>query len=152
LPVNKICNHFEQNPKSDRLLGALYGSAGNGRISSAARADYADAAVKALTGAAQPGRTYELAGDVAFTLTDLAAEISRQTGKDTPYRDLPEADYRAALLGAGLPAWLAGGLASWDVGASQGALFDDSRQLSKLLGRATTPLAESVRQALALPR
>lgn len=130
-------------------LGALYGSAGNGRISSAARADYAEAAVKALTGAARPGQTYELAGDNAFTLTDLAAEISRQAGKEIPYRNLPEPDYRAALLGAGLPAWLAGALASWDLGAAHGALFDDSRQLSQLLGRATAPLAESVRQALA---
>ena len=128
--------------------GAFYGSAGEGRISSAPRADYAEAAAKALTSAAQPGRTYELAGDQAYTLAELAAELSRQAGKTIPYVNIPEADYRAALLGAGLPDWLALGLASWDTGASQGALFDSSRQLSALLGRPTTPLAAVVAEAL----
>lgn len=128
--------------------GAFLGSAADGRIASAARADYAAAAVAALTGAARVGQTYELAGDAAYTLADLAAEISRQTGKNIPYKDLPEADYRAVLLKIGLQAGLAAGLASWDVAASHGALFDDGRQLSKLIGRPTTPLAESVRQVL----
>ncbi len=130
-------------------LGALHGSAGEGRIASATRDDYAAAAAKALTGAVEAGRTLELAGDTAYTLEEFAAEISRQSGKTIPYRNLPEADYRAALLSAGLPEWLAAGLASWDTGAAQGALFDNGHQLSRLIGRPTTPLAEAVRQALA---
>lgn len=128
--------------------GAFVGSAGEGRISGAARADYAAAAAVALTGGATPGQTYELAGDNAFTLTELAAEISRQTGRPIPYRNLPEADFAAILLKIGLPPVFATGLAAWDVDASKGALFDDGHQLSKLIGRDTTPLAESVRQAL----
>ena len=130
-------------------LSALYGSAGEGRISSAARADFAAAAARALAGAVPAGRTLELAGDSAYTLAELAAEISRQAGKTIPYHNLPQADYRAALLNAGLPEPLAAGLANWDVGASHGALFDDGHQLSRLIGRPTTPLAESIRQALA---
>jgi len=129
--------------------GAFHGSAGNGRIASAARADYADAAVAALTGSGHDGKVYELAGDSAWTLAELAAEISRQTGKDIPYRDIAEADYAAALAAAGLPAGFAAALASFDVGASQGALDDDGHQLSALIGRPTTPLADSVRAALA---
>ncbi len=129
--------------------GAFFGSAGSGRISGASRRDYAAAAAQALTGAVTPGSVVELAGDQAFTLADLAAELSRQTGKNIPYHDLPEADYRSALIKAGLPDWLADGLASWDVGASKGALFDDSGALGKLIGRPTTPLAVSVREALA---
>lgn len=129
--------------------GAFYGSAGDGKIASAARADYAEAAVVALTNEAHSGITYELAGDNAYTLAELAAEISSQTSKDIPYVNIPEADYAAALKGAGLPEGFAAAIASWDVGASQGALFDDGRQLSKLIGRPTTSLADSVRQALA---
>jgi NAD(P)H dehydrogenase (quinone) len=128
--------------------GAFYGSAANGRISSAARADYAEAAAKIVAGDASATQVYELAGDEAFTLADLAAEISRQTGKNIPYVNLPEADYRAALVKAGLPEALAAAYASYDVGASKGALFDDSRQLSRIIGRPTTPLAEVVKQAL----
>lgn len=128
--------------------GAFIGSAGEGRIAAAARADYAAAAAAALTGGARVGQTYELAGDAAFTLAELAAEISRQTGKAIPYHNLPEADYAAILLKVGLPPVFAHGLARWDVDASHGALFDEGRQLSKLIGRPTTPLGESVRQAL----
>ncbi len=129
--------------------GAFVGSAGDGRLSLATRADYADAAVTVLAGDGHEGKTYELAGDEAHTLADLAAEVSRQTGRNIPYKNLPQADYAAILRQAGLPEVFAEGLAAWDVDASRGALFDDSRQLSKLIGRPTTPLAEAVKAALA---
>lgn len=128
--------------------GAFIGSAGEGKISSAARADFADAAVAAVTGAGHEGRTYELAGDTSWTLADLAAEISRQTGTSIPYRNLPEAEYAKVLAGFGIPQPVAGAIASWDTGASKGGLFDESRQLSKLIGHPTTPMAATVREAL----
>lgn len=128
--------------------GALIGAAGAGRISGAARADYADAAAIVAADGSHAGKTYELAGDDAWTLADLAAEVSRQSGKDIPYRNLSEADHAAALVGAGLPEGLAAAIAGWDMGASQGALFEDGRQLSALIGRPTTPLADVVRAAL----
>lgn len=128
--------------------GAFIGCAGQGRIASAARADYADAAAAVLLAQEQAGRVYELAGDEAYTLADLAAELSRQSGKPTPYVDLPEAEYKAALLGAGLPEPLAGVLADSDTGASRGGLFDDGRQLSRLIGRPTAALGALVAAAL----
>ncbi len=128
--------------------GALAGSAGNGRISSATRQDFADAAVAVLTTGGHDGKTYELAGDDAFTLADLAAEISAQTGRDIPYHNLPEGEYAAVLKGAGLPDGLAQAIAGWDVGAAQGALFSDSKDLSRLIGRPTTPLRDAVAAAL----
>jgi NAD(P)H dehydrogenase (quinone) len=129
-------------------LGAVYGCAGEGRIASAARADYAEAAAVALTSDNQAGKTYELAGDSAYTLSEFAAEIAKQSGKAINYVNLPEADYKQALLGAGLPEPLAALLADSDTGVSKGALFDDGHQLSKLIGRATTPLAEVVKAAM----
>lgn len=127
---------------------AFVGSAGAGRISSAARADYAAAAVVALTGGAKLNHTYELAGDDAYTLAEFAAELSRQSGKQIPYVNLPESEYAKILLQAGLPPPLAHGLASWDVGVSQGAVFDGDRQLSRLIGRATTPVRSAIAAAL----
>jgi NAD(P)H dehydrogenase (quinone) len=128
-------------------LGSVYGCAGDGRISSATRADYAEADVAVLTADNQAGKIHELAGDTAYTLGEFASEISRQTGRTIGYVNLPEADYRNALLGAGLPEPLAALLADSDTGASEGALFDDGRQLSKLIGRPTTPLAIAVKAA-----
>lgn len=128
--------------------GAFIGSAGEGRIASAARADYAEAAAVALTTPDQSGKVYELAGDESYTLAEFAAELSRQSGKQIPYVNLPESEFKAALVGAGLPEPLAGLLADSDAGASKGGLFDDKRQLSTLIGRPTTPLAALMQAAL----
>jgi NAD(P)H dehydrogenase (quinone) len=128
--------------------GALIGAAGAGRISGAARADYAEAAARVLAGEGHAGKTYELAADDAWTLADLAAEISRLSGRDIAYVNLSEQDYAAALVKAGLPEGLSAAIAGWDIAASQGALLEDGRQLSTLIGRPTTPLAEVVKAAL----
>lgn len=118
--------------------GALIGSAGEGRIASAARADYADAAAAVLTQPDQAGKVYELAGDSAYTLSQLAAQLSQVTGKTVPYVNLPEADFKGALLQAGLPEPIAELLANSDTGAAQGGLFDAGGQLGRLIGRPTT--------------
>lgn len=127
---------------------AVFGCAGDGRISSATRADYAEADATVLTADNQAGKIYELAGDTAYTLTELAAEIARQTGKPIGYVNLPEAEYKKALLGAGLPEFLAELLANSDTGVSKGGLLDEGKQLSKLIGRPTTALAVAVKAAL----
>lgn len=130
--------------------GAFIGSAGNGEISSATRADLADAAVTVLTTDGHDGKTYELSGDESYTLSDLASEISRQTQKTIEYKDMPAEEYAKALVGFGLPEGLAAAIAGWDKEAAGGALFDDSRQLSALIGRPTTPLSDAVSEALKL--
>ncbi len=130
--------------------GAVYGCAGNGRIASATRADYADAAAVVLTSENQAGRVYELAGDAAFTMSELAAEISRQSGKTIGYTNLSEAAYKDLLVKAGLPEMVAASYADADTGISKGGLFDDGHQLSKLIGRPTTPLAATVAAMLPL--
>ncbi|MEC5344152.1 SDR family oxidoreductase [Brenneria populi] len=128
--------------------GVFIGSAGEGKIASAARADYAAAAAAVLTQDNQAGKVYELAGDQWYTLAELAAEVSLQSGKPVSYRNLPEAEFSAALVAAGLPQAIADVLADSDIGASRGGLFDDSRQLSRLIGRPTTPLASVVKSAI----
>ncbi|NTW48358.1 MAG: SDR family oxidoreductase [Chlorobiales bacterium] len=129
--------------------GAFLGSAKEGRISSATREDYADAAAAVLLSKAdQGGKVYELAGDDSYTLADLAAEVSRQTGKGIIYKDLPESDYKAVLINAGLPEPFAALLADSDVGASQGALYDESHTLSRLIGRPTTSLKTAGAKAI----
>ena len=129
--------------------GAFIGNAGDGKIASAARIDYAEAAAVVLAGEGHENKTYELAGDEAYTLTELAAEISRQTGKTIPYNNLTETQYADILKSFGLPAGLAEMLADSDTGASKGGLFDDTKQISALIGRPTTPLAKVLAEALA---
>ena len=124
--------------------GAIVGSAGDGLIAAATRADYGEAAA-AVVLADQPGNAvYELGGDVPFTMAELAAEVARQSGTAIAYRSLPPEEYQQVLVGAGLPEGYAAVLVDSDVHIPGGHLNIDSGDLSRLIGRPTTPLAEAV--------
>ncbi|HCR3185386.1 TPA: SDR family oxidoreductase [Morganella morganii] len=128
--------------------GVFIGAAGDGKIASAARADYAAVAARVISEDGHAGKVYELAGDEAWTLSHLAKELTEQSGKSVVYQNLSQADFVAALKNAGLPDELSEMLADSDIGASEGGLFDDSHTLSKLIGRPTTTLAESIKSIL----
>jgi NAD(P)H dehydrogenase (quinone) len=128
--------------------GAVIGAAGQGRVSAASRADYAEAAAVVLTTQSHVGAVYELGGGEAFTLTELAAAISAAAGKPITYTDLSAKELARMLAGAGLPADLADVLADADLGLSRGELFTDSGDLGRLIGRPTTPLADAVAEVL----
>jgi NAD(P)H dehydrogenase (quinone) len=128
--------------------GALLGSSGEGRIALAPRADYAAAAVEVLTRAGHENKAYELGGDHPVTLSELASEVARQTGKPLVYKDLPPEQYRTILVQAGVPAPFVGLLVDASVGISRGELDDTSGTLARLIGRPTTPLADAVATAL----
>ena len=137
------------DPAQAAGAGAVLGSAGDGRVSAAARADYAEAAAAVLTGPGHEHKVYELGGDESFTLGELAAEIASQSGKSVVYRNMPQAEYAQMLQGFGVPTEFAEMLADSDTQISRGELYTDSRDLSRLIGRPTTTLAEGVRAALA---
>ena len=120
--------------------GAFMGAAQNGRIAASSRDDYAAAAVAILTADGHRGKTYELAGDYAFTMSDLASEVSRWAGRPIPYRDLPPSAYKQALAPAGLPAEIVDLLVGTDLAIARGDLDDSSRDLHKLIGRDTQTL------------
>lgn len=128
--------------------GVVLGAAGEGRVSAATRADFAEAAAAVITADDQAGQVYELGSDAAFTLGEYAAELSSATSTPVAYRDLTVADYAAALVDAGLPEAYAQILASSDDGLKQGALLTESGDLSRLIGRPTTSLPEALQVAL----
>ncbi|WP_309060205.1 SDR family oxidoreductase [Streptomyces sp.] len=127
---------------------AVVAAAGEGRVSSASRADYAAAAVAVLTGEGHENTTYELGGDEAWSFAEYAAELSRQTGEEITYNPVTAEALTGILTGAGLPEPLAAVLAGVDVSIEKGELVVDSGDLSRLIGRPTTPLAEAVAAAL----
>ncbi|MBM7112626.1 SDR family oxidoreductase [Archangium primigenium] len=124
--------------------GALVGSAGEGRIAAATRADYAAAAIQVLTTPGHENTVYELGGDSPFSLSEFAAEVARQTGKPLVYQDLPAEQYERVLVGAGVPEGFARILVDSSVQSSRDALNDGSHTLSHLIGRPTTPLAAAL--------
>lgn len=124
------------------------GCAGDGKLSTATRADYAAAAAAVLVKDGQAGKVYELAGDQAFTLSEYAAAITKLSGKDVAYHNVPEAEFTKILVSVGLPEGFAAILANSEAGASQGGLFSDSKDLSNLIGRPTTSIEDSIKAAL----
>lgn len=129
--------------------GAIIGSAGQGRVASAARADFAEAAAVVLTLDDQAGKVYELTGDTAWTLPELAAETAVQSGAEVGYTDLPAEEYARILTSFGLPDFVVELIVDADVQVSRGALAIVTGDLSRLLGRPTTPLSATVAAALA---
>lgn len=142
-----IENYTEQLP-TYLEHGAVLGSAGDGRVSAATRADYAEAAAVVLTSEGQADRVYELGGDHAFTLAELAATIGRVAGREVVHQDLPAADYLQVLVGAGVPQPFAEVLVDADLGLGRGELQVEPGVLSGLIGRPTTTLEDAVDAAL----
>lgn len=152
LPFTLLRNGWYLENYTDQLgsyvqHGAVLGSAGEGRVSAATRADYARAAASVLLLEGQAGTVYELGGDVPFTLRELAEEVSSAAGQPVTYRDLPEEQYAEALMVVGLPEAYAAILADSDRGIARGELLVTSGDLSRLIGRPTTSLREAVRAA-----
>ncbi|MGA5106011.1 SDR family oxidoreductase [Streptomyces cellulosae] len=127
---------------------AVIAAAGEGRVSSASRADYAAAAVAVLTGEGHENTTYELGGDEAWSFAEYAAELSRQTGREIVYNPVTPEALTGILTGAGLPEPVAATFAGVDAAIAKGELVVDSGDLSRLAGRPTTPLAEAIAVAL----
>jgi NAD(P)H dehydrogenase (quinone) len=127
--------------------GVVYGASGQGKFSTASRADLAAGLAAALVNG-KGGDIYELAGDESWTMDDFAAEISRHSGKPVKYVNQSEAEYAKTLAGNGLPPPVAALLASTSYLAGEGQLYNDQRQLSKLSGRPTTPIGETIKAAL----
>jgi NAD(P)H dehydrogenase (quinone) len=140
--------NYEATIRQAARTGSFYGSAGDGRVASAPRADYAAAAVEVLTGSGHEGKVYELSGDLAWTHDDLAREISAVTGRAVSYQDLSPQEHKEALLAAGLPEVIADRMVAGDASTAQGLLAETTGQLRALIGRPTVPLGATIAEIL----
>ncbi|MGZ9932700.1 SDR family oxidoreductase [Streptomyces sp. NC-S4] len=129
--------------------GAVVGSAGEGRVASAARADYAAAAAVVLTGEGHLNEIYELSGDTAWSLAEYAAEVSAQSGKEIAYAEVPAEEHLRILTGAGVPEGFAAIIVDVDAAIARGRLAGTGGDLARLIGRPTTPVAAAIGAALA---
>ncbi|NEM91677.1 SDR family oxidoreductase [Galbitalea soli] len=132
-----------------RATGRLVASVGDGRVASASRVDYADAAAAvAIGGAPHIGAVYELSGDVAWDFTQLAAAFTEVLGREVVYVPVSTEEHLAILTGAGLDEGTAGFVVALDGNTRDGLLAETSGDLARLIGRPTTPLVDGIRAAL----
>ncbi|WP_199548498.1 SDR family oxidoreductase [Streptomyces sp. N35] len=141
--------NFTENLAPVLEHGAVLQSAGDGRVASASRADYAAAAAAVLAGEGHENATYELSGDIAWSFEEYAAELSRRTGKTISYANVPGEQHLAVLTGAGVPQPFAEILVDVDAAIARGLLARRNGDLARLIGRPTTPVADAIEQALA---
>jgi NAD(P)H dehydrogenase (quinone) len=140
--------NYSGNLATTLKFGSVLGCADDGRVASASRRDYAAAAAIVLADEGHQNEVYELSGDTAWTLAEYAEEVAAQTGRDITYTDLPGERYREIMVDAGVPAHYADALVDADVAISRGELAATTGDLSRLIGRATTPIADSIKAAL----
>ena len=129
-------------------IGTLFGAAQDGRISSASRIDYAEAAAKVLTSTGHDNQTYELAGSQSFSLSELATLIGQAASKTINYQNLSAEEYTQGLTQVGLPAGLVEVIVDADIQTIQGAMYSDSQDLEQLIGRKTTNIQDAIKAAL----
>lgn len=141
-------NWYSENYLPDletaRETGEVVSATGAGLVASAPRADYAEAAAVVLTQGGHEGRVYELAGDTAWDYDELAAALSDVLARPVVRRDLTPDERHARLVGAGLPEEVAGFVVAMDTAIAGGALADVTGDLSRLIGRPTVPLRQTL--------
>ena len=134
--------------KQGASTGEIVGAAGDGRVASAARKDFADAAVAVLTQPGHENKIYELTGDTAWTFPQFAAEVAAVAGRPVTYRDLPNAEFQQFLVDQGTPAAVAGFVAALEKNIDDGTLSHTPGDLRALIGRPTTPVADTIKVVL----
>lgn len=128
--------------------GQISANVGAGRVASATRTDYAEAAAAVLTGEGHEGKVYELTGETAWDFNDLAEVASEILGKPVSYVSLTPEEHLAQLTAAGLPAETAQFVVALDQAIKDGALAETTSDLRNLIGHPVTPLQEGLRAAL----
>jgi len=136
--------NYASNVEQARATGTIVSSVGDGRVASASRADYADAAAVVLAAPGHEGKVYELSGDVAWNFDDLAAAIATVVGRDVVYTPISPEDQHAALIAVGLDEGTAGFVVALEGNTRDGLLAVTSGDLARLIGRPTTPLAQGL--------
>ncbi|ROS74460.1 SDR family oxidoreductase [Cellulomonas sp. PhB143] len=146
---NWYTENYADAVSAARESGVILTSAGDGRVASASRDDYAAAAAVVVAGGeAHDGRVYELSGDVAWTFAELADAASQVLGTPVAVQQVSSDEHHAALLGSGLDEGTADFVVTLDGDIRRGDLADATSDLRDLVGRPTTPLVEGLRAAL----
>lgn len=142
---NWYTENYASTVEQARATGAFAASVGDGRVASASRRDFAEAAAVVLREDGHIGQVYELGGDVAWNYDELAAAVSEVVGSPVEYRRVTADEHLALLAEAGLDEGTAGFVVALDAGIAGGALADSDGTLARLIGRPTTPLVEGLR-------
>lgn len=142
---NWYTENYASSVETAAATGSVLTSAGDGRVASASRRDFAEAAAVVLTTDGPVKQVYELAGDVAWTHSDLAAALAEVLGKPIEVANVSADEQTTVLTSAGLDAGLVGFIVGVDSGIKQGDLELATGDLTSLIGRPTTPIVETLR-------
>jgi uncharacterized protein YbjT (DUF2867 family) len=128
------------------------GAAGSGRTNFIDTRDVADVARVALLDAKgiESRRAFHLTGPQAWTMQEVAAELSHLLGRPVRYADRTPSQQRAALTAAGLSDFVAELLLGLDVFFRDSAFAETTTTVEQLTGHAPRPLTHWLAENISL--
>lgn len=121
-------------------VGSFSLPAGSGRASFVSRSELAEAIAAAAVAPALAKDTYQLTGQAAHDYHEVAAAVSRATGKAVRYHPVSGEEYAGTLQQLGLPQWLAQAMSGLYAAVAAGRLAHVSNDFAALVGHPPRPL------------
>jgi NAD(P)H dehydrogenase (quinone) len=126
--------------------GVIRGPAGDGRAAVVAQDDIADAAVAVLLAPGDhAGRTYDLTGPQALTLTEAAATLTAVTGRPVTYRPETVEEAYASRAAYDAPDWQLDAWVSTYTAIAAGELAGVTTAIAELTGHEAISLEQVLR-------
>lgn len=145
---NWYTENYDDTVRQAAETGTLLTSTGSGKIASAPRRDYAEAAAAVLLSDNYADEVLELAGDEPWDFDELAATIAAVTGRDVTVNQVSSEEHITALKRFGLDEGTAGFVAALDANIADGLLEGSDGTLARLIGHPTTSLKAHVQALL----
>jgi NAD(P)H dehydrogenase (quinone) len=137
-------DNLGQDFETARTRGVIANSVGDGRLATAPRRDFAEAAAVVLTTPGHEGTAYELSADTAWNYSEFADAAQQVLGTPVRYDALTPEQERDMLLGAGLDEGTVNFIGVLNAGMRDNTQAATSGDLSRLIGRPTTPLIDTL--------
>ena len=140
-------NYFD-DLRQAKISGVIAAAVGAGKVASASRSDYAEAAARVLVSQGHEGKIYELTGAKAWDFQELAKTAAELLGRPVIFKNLSAVERHDGLVAVGLPEGVAAFVTSLDLAIEAGTLAAVSDDLERLLGRKPRSLKEGLKAAL----
>lgn len=127
---------------SIRAADEIVSATGQGRVAFVDADDIAAVAVRALTDERPHNAAHLITGPQALGYGDVAATLSKVSGREIRHRSVPAAEFRERLVAGGIPEAFARVLAAMDDGIAHGAEDRVDPTVERVTGRPARGFAD----------
>jgi uncharacterized protein YbjT (DUF2867 family) len=143
-PTDLARYNIRSNLPTVQAQGAFYSTIGEGKVAMVDEEDVAEVAAKILTEDGHEGKKYVLTGPRALSYPDVADALAKKLGKSVKYIDIDPAQAKQAMIGVGMPDWVADFVNDLRELEKSGGASGPTQDIQKLLGRQPRALEASI--------